>query len=66
MKLAIIGATGLVGQVMLKVLEERNFPISELILVASERSIGVTIPFRNKNYKVIGIQSAIDMKPHIA
>jgi len=66
MKIAIIGATGLVGQVMLKVLEERNFPISELILVASERSIGVSIPFRNKNYKVIGMQSAIDMKPHIA
>lgn len=66
MKLAIIGATGLVGQVMLKVLEERNFPISELILVASERSIGVSISFRNKNYTVIGIQSAIDMKPHIA
>lgn len=66
MKIAIIGATGLVGQVMLKVLEERNFPISELILVASERSIGVSIPFRNKNYTVIGIQSAIDMKPHIA
>lgn len=66
MKLAIIGATGLVGEVMLKVLEERNFPVSELILVASERSIGVTISFRNKNYKVIGIQSAIDMKPDIA
>ena len=66
MKIAIIGATGLVGQVMLKVLEERNFPISELILVASERSIGVSIPFRNKNYTVIGMQSAIDMKPHIA
>ena len=66
MKIAIIGATGLVGQVMLKVLEERNFPVSELILVASERSIGVSIPFRNKNYTVIGMQSAIDMKPHIA
>lgn len=66
MKLAIIGATGLVGQVMLKVLEERNFPVSELIPVASERSIGKLISFRGKDYKVCGIQTAIDLQPDIA
>lgn len=66
MKLAIIGATGLVGQMMLKVLEERDFPVTELILVASERSIGTSLLFKNKTYKVIGMQTAIDMKPDIA
>jgi aspartate-semialdehyde dehydrogenase len=51
---------------MLKVLEERNFPVTELILVASERSIGTSLSFKNEKYKVIGIQTAIDMKPDIA
>ncbi|WP_028871971.1 aspartate-semialdehyde dehydrogenase [Psychroserpens burtonensis] len=66
MKIAIVGATGLVGEVMLKVLAERNFPVSELIPVASERSIGKLISFKGNDYKVVGMQTAIDMKPNIA
>lgn len=66
MKVAVVGATGMVGEVMLKVLEERNFPISELLLVASERSVGKEIEFKGKKHKVIGLQQAVDEKPHIA
>ena len=66
MKTAIVGATGLVGSVMLKVLEERKFPVSELILCASERSVGKKIIFNNKSYKVTGISDAIIKKPDIA
>ena len=66
MKVAVVGATGLVGEVMLKVLAERNFPISELIPVASERSIGKLISFKGNDYKVVGMQTAIDMKPNVA
>ena len=66
MKVAVVGATGLVGEVMLKVLAERNFPVSELIPVASERSIGKLISFKDNNYKVVGMQTAIDMKPNVA
>lgn len=66
MKVAVVGATGLVGEVMLKVLKERNFPVSELIPVASERSIGKLISFNGTDYKVVGMQDAIDMKPKIA
>ena len=66
MKVAVVGATGMVGQVMLKVLAERNFPITELILVASERSIGKEIEFNNKLYKIIGLKEAVSKKPNIA
>lgn len=66
MKLAIIGATGMVGQTMLKVLEERNFPIDELILVASERSVGKPQLFRGETYHLVSMQDAIDQKPDIA
>ncbi|MEM5565747.1 aspartate-semialdehyde dehydrogenase [Psychroserpens sp. AS72] len=66
MKVAVVGATGLVGEVMLKVLAERNFPVSELIPVASERSIGKLISFKGKDYKVVGMQTAINMKPNVA
>ena len=66
MKVAVVGATGMVGEVMLKVLAERNFPVTELIPVASERSIGKEISFRNNTYKVVGLNSAISMKPDIA
>jgi aspartate-semialdehyde dehydrogenase len=66
MKVAVVGATGLVGTVMLKVLEERNFPVTELIPVASERSIGKEIEFKGKKYKVHSMQQAIDAKPQIA
>jgi aspartate-semialdehyde dehydrogenase len=66
MKVAIVGATGMVGEVMLKVLAERNFPVTELILVASERSLGKEIHFKNKTYKVIGLKDAVLMSPDIA
>ncbi|WP_347373509.1 aspartate-semialdehyde dehydrogenase [Aequorivita sp. Q41] len=66
MKLALIGATGMVGEVMLKVLEERNFQIDELFLVASERSVGKEISFKGKVYKVIGLKEAVSAKPNIA
>ncbi len=66
MRVAVVGATGMVGEVMLRVLEERNFPISELFLVASERSIGKELLFKNKTYKVIGLKEAIAIKPDIA
>lgn len=66
MKIAIVGATGLVGNKILKVLEERNFPISELILVASEKSIGKELLFKNKSHKIISAQDAISAKPDIA
>ena len=66
MKVAVVGATGLVGRKMLQVLEERNFPVTELLPVASERSVGKEITFKGKNYKVMGMQDAIDMKPQIA
>ena len=66
MKLAVIGATGMVGEVMLKVLLQRNFPIDELFLVASEKSIGKEIDFKGKAYKIIGIEEAIAAKPDIA
>jgi aspartate-semialdehyde dehydrogenase len=66
MKIAVVGATGLVGTKMMQVLAERNFPITELIPVASEKSIGQLVNFKGKEYKVVGMQTAIDMKPAIA
>jgi aspartate-semialdehyde dehydrogenase len=66
MKVAVVGATGMVGNVMLQTLEERNFLITELILVASERSIGKTISFKGKEYKIVSIQDAVNAKPAIA
>ena len=66
MKVAVVGATGLVGGVMKKVLEERNFPVTEFIPVASEKSVGKTISFKGKEYKVVSMQTAIDMKPAVA
>lgn len=66
MKIALIGATGMVGQVMLKILEERNFPLTELLPVASEKSIGKKISFKNKEYKIISFEEAIAAKPDIA
>jgi len=66
MKIAVVGATGMVGNVMLEVLEERNFPITELLLVASERSVGKVISYGGKEHKVIGLQDAVDQKPDIA
>lgn len=66
MKIAVVGATGLVGTKMIQVLSERNFPVTELIPVASERSIGKEIMFKDKAFKVVSMQTAIDMKPAIA
>ncbi len=66
MKVAVVGATGLVGTVMLKVLEERNFPLTELLPVASAKSAGKTIRFKGKDVKVLTIEEAIAAKPDIA
>ena len=66
MKVAVVGATGMVGEIMLKVLKERNFPVTELIVVASEKSVGKEVEWDGKTYKVVGLQTAVDMKPEIA
>jgi aspartate-semialdehyde dehydrogenase len=66
MKIAVVGATGMVGEIMLQVLAERNFPVTELILVASEKSVGKEIDFKGKKHKVVGMQTAVDMKADIA
>lgn len=66
MRVAVVGATGLVGREMLTVLEERNIPVAELIPVASERSVGTTISFRGSDIKVIGMNQAISLKPDFA
>jgi aspartate-semialdehyde dehydrogenase len=66
MKVAVVGATGLVGTKMLQVLEERNFPITKLFPVASERSVGKTIKFAGKRHKIISLEAAVGKKPDIA
>lgn len=66
MKIAVVGATGLVGTKMLEILEERNFPLTELIPVASEKSIGQKVMYKGKEFSVVGMQTAISMKPDIA
>ena len=66
MKIAIVGATGLVGGEILKVLAERNFPVTEIIPVASERSIGKKVNFKGIDYTVVGYETAIAMKPNVA
>lgn len=66
MKVAVVGATGMVGHVMLQVLAERNFPITELIPVASERSVGKTVSYRGKDYTISSMEDAIAARPDIA
>ena len=66
MKVAVVGATGLVGTKMLQVLAERNFPVTELIPVASEKSIGKKVSFKGKEYAIVGWQDAVAMKPAVA
>jgi len=66
MKVAVVGATGMVGGVMLKVLAERNFPISELLLVASERSVGKQLNYKDRPYTIIGLDDAVQAQPDIA
>lgn len=65
MKLAIIGATGLVGSVLLKILKERKFPLTKLILVASKSSIGKKINFKRKAYEIVSLDTALKLKPNI-
>ena len=66
MKTAVIGATGMVGQTMIKVLEERNFPISEFIPAASEKSVGKEVMFKGKAVKIVSVKEAVDAKPVVA
>jgi len=66
MKVAVVGATGLVGSKMLQVLAERNFPVSEIIPVASERSVGKEVTFKGKKYKVVSMLDGIAAKPDVA
>ncbi len=66
MKVAVVGATGLVGTKMLQVLEERSFPVDELIPVASERSVGKEIQYKGKGYKIVTMEEAIAARPHVA
>lgn len=66
MKVAVIGATGMVGNVMLQVLKEQNFPITTLIPVASEKSVGKKMEFGGLEFEVVGLQTAVDMRPDIA
>jgi aspartate-semialdehyde dehydrogenase len=66
MKTAVVGATGMVGQTMIKVLEERNFPVSQLIPAASERSVGKEIIFKGKAVKVVSVKEAVEAKPDFA
>jgi aspartate-semialdehyde dehydrogenase len=66
MKVAVVGATGLVGTKMLQVLAERNFPVTELYPVASEKSVGKNVTFKGKEYSIIGMQDAINLKPAVA
>ena len=66
MKVAVVGATGMVGNVMLEVLKEHNFPITELIPVASEKSVGKIIEYSGNSYSVVGLQAAVEMKPDVA
>ena len=66
MRVAVVGATGMVGNVMLEVLKERNFPVTELIPVASERSVGKQIEFNGKAFSVVNLETAVSMAPDIA
>ena len=66
MKVAVVGATGMVGEVMLKVLKERNFPITELLLVASERSVGKKMSYNGQLISVIGLEDAVSARPDLA
>ena len=66
MKVAVVGATGMVGSVMLQVLAEQKFPYSELLMVASENSVGKKLTYQDKEYEVIGLQTAVAAKPDIA
>src|SRR5436190_8414692 len=66
MKVAVVGATGLVGTKMLEVLAERNFPVTELIPVATEKSVGKEVEYKGKKYKVVSALDAIKLRPEVA
>lgn len=66
MRVAVVGVTGMVGNVMLEVLTERNFPVTELIPVASEKSVGKKVTFKGKEYTIVGLQQAVSLKPDVA
>jgi aspartate-semialdehyde dehydrogenase len=66
MRVAVVGATGMVGNVMLEVLLEQNFPLTELIPVASQKSVGKVVNYNKNDYAVVGLQTAVDMKPDVA
>ena len=66
MRVAVVGATGLVGTKMLEVLEERNFPVSELIPIASSKSVGTKVSFNGKTVEVVSLEKGVELKPHIA
>ena len=66
MKVVVVGATGMVGQVMLEILQERSFPISELLVVASSKSVGQTLSFKNKSLTLISIEDAVSEQPDLA
>ena len=66
MKVAVVGATGLVGTKMLQVLAERNFPVTEIVPVASEKSVGKEVSFKGKSYKVVSMEDGIAAKPAVA
>lgn len=66
MKVAVVGVTGMVGTIMTKLLEEREFPVTELIPVASERSVGKSIIFKGKKHQIVGLDTAVKMRPKIA
>ena len=66
LKVALVGATGMVGRTMLKVMEEQELPVAELLPVASARSIGQTVNFRGQAVKVVGMEEALDAAPHVA
>ena len=66
MKVAVVGATGVVGTVMLELLDKRKFPVTEIIPVASERSVGNKIKFHGKDYSIVSLTDAVEMKPDIA
>ena len=66
MKVAVVGVTGVVGTVLVKLLEEREFPVSEIIPVASEKSVGNKIMFKGQDYKIVSLGDAVNMKPDIA
>jgi len=66
MKVAVVGATGMVGNVMLQVLREQNFPVTELIPVASEKSVGMEVDFGTLSYTVVGLETAVAMRPDVA